>query len=121
MTLQLVKPVYFRSFKNSSIIANGTYQIPIEQEAIDEHKFFNDLLIINTSSSDIEIIRDDNLNAVTICPAKGNLNFSFVDDNIRFTKLSIKELSSNPIDENKIFFNIIKKKYISIENQGGNE
>lgn len=109
--VDIINIKYQRTFQNSEVAGNGIYKIPIPENAINTHSFFNECIVVNTSSSDIKVTPDNDTDRVFICPAKGSFGWSFKDDNFKFSRLQFEELNGNIISANTVSVIVAKKRF----------
>lgn len=107
---------YFKRFTNSSISANGIEVVNIPDEAVDKHKYFNDLFIINNSGAVIELYLDQDQDKAIPVPSKFAVGLTFKDDNVKYSRLTIAEISGNAINAGEVRIVVSKKKLIEVAN-----
>jgi hypothetical protein len=115
---EIIKIKYQNQFKVPGVLASAEYVIPIPEGVINTHNYFNDLTILNTDAVDIEVTPDNDSTRSFIVPNKTSFNWSFKNDNLKFSRLKLTNLSAlTAITANKIQFIILKKK-IEVTGEG---
>lgn len=109
--MEIIKTKYKKQFKIPLVAASTKYKLPIPQDAIDTHHFFNDLSITNTSTNNIEIVPDNDADRSIFCPAKTIIILSFKDDNMKFSNIYLEEKSGAQLDANLIQIIVTKKRW----------
>lgn len=107
---EIVKIKYHKQFKIPAVDASGKYEIPIPPGDVNTHNFFNDLSVINTSANDLEFTPDHDDARAFFVPAKSKIGWSFKDDNMRFSSLTLEEKSAAALTENLVQVIVIKKR-----------
>lgn len=108
--VEIVKIKYQKQFKCPAINAGEVYEIPIPQSSIDEHHFFNDLTITNLDSVDIEVTPDGDSDRTFPVVSKSEKNWSFKNDNMKFSRIKVTNLGAVASTANKIILVVLKKR-----------
>jgi hypothetical protein len=106
---ETIKNEYFRRFRNTEISANGRQEIPIPDTDKQQFKVFNDIFITNNSGTEIEIRLDDTQDKSIPVPAKFAVALTFRDDNVKYTRAIIYEISGNVVPADSVAVIVSKK------------
>jgi len=108
---EIIKIKYQNQFKNTEIAANGKWDVPISKSDRDTHRNFNDLTVINTSNSILEVTPTMDYEKSFFVPAKSVSSWSFKNDNMKYNNLLIEEKSGAIVAANVVQVIVMKKRY----------
>lgn len=112
---QRLKVAFMKTYINEEISANKIVDVPITEYDKNTHRFFNDLLIMNTSATLIHLIPDHDDTKLIPVPSGFTIGLSFTDDNLRFSSLQIEEQSGNVVEAGTVRTVVMKKVYEPIK------
>jgi len=111
MNTHTIATKYHRRYTNSSAIsASGTWNVPIPAPDVERHRYFNQLEVVNLSSSTIDVKLNLSSDFTYRLPANSARTLSFTDDNIKYDSISVTDLTGAEIGADTIEIVVSKKK-----------